>query len=55
MSADAWPEWEHVLSAAAHLQVVLPGTTLVGGTAAAIFARHRVWYDADNSSSRRAA
>jgi hypothetical protein len=48
MSADTWPEWEHVLSAAAHLQVVLPGATLVGGTAAAIFAAHRVSYDADH-------
>jgi hypothetical protein len=46
MSADTWPEWEHVLSAAAHLQVILPGATLVGGTAAAIFARHRVSLDA---------
>lgn len=48
MSAHSWPEWEHVLSAAAHLQVVLPGATLVGGTAAAIFARHRISYDADH-------
>jgi len=48
MSAHTWPEWEHVLSAAAHLQVVLPGATLVGGTAAAIFAGHRVSYDADH-------
>ncbi len=48
MSAATWPEWEHVLSAAAHLQVVLPGATLVGGTAAAIFAGHRVSYDADH-------
>ncbi len=48
MSADTWPEWEHVLSAAAHLQVILPGTTLVGGTAAAIFAGHRVSHDADH-------
>lgn len=48
MSAGTWPEWEHVLSAAAHLQVVLPGATLVGGTAAAIFAGHRVSYDADH-------
>jgi hypothetical protein len=48
MSADTWPEWEHVLSAAAHLQVLLPGTTLVGGTAAAVFAGHRVSYDADH-------
>ncbi|MEW5981647.1 MAG: hypothetical protein AB1806_04675 [Acidobacteriota bacterium] len=48
MSATTWPEWEQVLSAAAHLQVVLPGTTLVGGTAAAIYAKHRVSYDADH-------
>lgn len=48
MSADTWPEWEQVLSAAAHLQVVLPGTTLVGGTAAAIYAKHRVSCDADH-------
>jgi hypothetical protein len=48
MSAQSWPEWEHVLSAAAHLQVVLPDATLVGGTAAAIFAKHRVSYDADH-------
>ena len=44
MSARSWPEWEHVLSAAAHLQVVLPGATLVGGTAAAVYAGHRVSY-----------
>ena len=48
MSGDTWPEWEHVLSAAAHLQVVLPGATLVGGTAAAVYAGHRVSYDADH-------
>jgi hypothetical protein len=48
MSARSWPEWEHVLSAATHLQVVLPGATLVGGTAAAVYAGHRVSYDADH-------
>jgi hypothetical protein len=48
MSANTWPEWEHVLSAAAHLQVVLPGATLVPGTAAAVFAGHRISYDADH-------
>ena len=48
MSARTWPEWEHVLSAAAHLQAVLPGATLVGGTAAAVYAGHRVSYDADH-------
>jgi len=42
------PDWERLLSAAAHLQQILPGTTLVGGTAAAIYANHRVSYDADH-------
>jgi len=48
MCDGTWPEWEHVLSAAAHLQVVLPGATLVGGTAAAVYAKHRVSFDADH-------
>ena len=34
------PEWEAVLSAAAHLQETLPDAVLVGDTAAAIHARH---------------
>jgi hypothetical protein len=48
MSESNLPEWELLLSAAAHLQQILPGATLVGGTAAAIFAQHRVSYDADH-------
>ena len=42
------PEWEAVLSAAAHLQEILPGAVLVGGTAAAIHAQHRLSQDADH-------
>ena len=42
------PEWEQVLSAAARLQRVLPGTVLVGGTAAAIHVRHGLSRDADH-------
>jgi hypothetical protein len=42
------PDWEHVLSAAAHLQQILPGATLVGGTAVAIYAGHRQSHDADH-------
>jgi len=34
------PEWEQVLSSAAHLQRVSPDAVLVGGTAAAIYAGH---------------
>jgi hypothetical protein len=37
-----------VLSAAAHLQKVFPDAVLVGGTAAALAARHRVSLDADH-------
>jgi hypothetical protein len=42
------PEWEQVLSAAAHLQQLLPGAVLVGGTASALHARHRFSRDADH-------
>jgi len=48
MSENNLPEWEQVLSAAAHLQEILPDATLVGGTAVAIFARHRFSRDADH-------
>lgn len=42
------PEWERVLSAAAHLQRILPDAVLTGGTAAAIYAGHRLSTDADH-------
>jgi hypothetical protein len=42
------PEWEQVLSSAAHLQRILPDAVLVGGTAAAIYAGHRLSTDADH-------
>jgi hypothetical protein len=48
MSESNLPEWEQLLSAAAHLQQIIPGATLVGGTAVAIFAQHRVSHDADH-------
>ena len=48
MSESNLPEWEQLLSAAAHLQEILPGATLVGGTAVAIFAHHRLSHDADH-------
>jgi hypothetical protein len=41
-------EWERVLSAAAHLQEVLPEAVLVGGSAAAVHAGHRFSNDADH-------
>jgi len=42
------PEWEEVLSSAAHLQRIFPDAVLVGGTAAAIYAEHRLSTDADH-------
>ncbi len=48
MPNDTLPEWEQVLSAAAHLQRILPGAVLVGGSAAAIYAEHRLSTDANH-------
>lgn len=42
------PDWELVLSAAAHLQRILPQAVLVGGTASAVHAKHRFSRDADH-------
>lgn len=42
------PEWEKVLSAASHLQTLLPDAVLVGGTSAALIADHRFSRDADH-------
>jgi hypothetical protein len=42
------PEWEEILFSAAHLQSILPDAVLVGGTAAAIYAEHRLSTDADH-------
>lgn len=47
MSESNLPEWEQLLSAAAHLQEILPDVTL-GGTAVAILAQHRLSQDADH-------
>jgi hypothetical protein len=41
-------EWERLLSAERHLQALLPGAVLVGGTAAALHARHRTSIDGDH-------
>ncbi len=39
------PEWERLLAAERHLQVLLPGAVLVGGTAPAIHGGHRLSLD----------
>jgi hypothetical protein len=46
--AKPLPEWDRVLSAAAHLQRIFPDAVLVGGTASALAAGHRVSVDADH-------
>lgn len=48
MSKNTLPEWEKVLSSAAHLQRILPEAVLVGGTASALYAEHRLSVDADH-------
>ncbi len=48
MPNDTLPEWEQVLAAAAHLQRILPDAVLVGGSAAAVYAAHRLSTDADH-------
>ena len=48
MQNTSLPDWEDVLSAAARLQTLLPDAVLVGGTASAIYADHRLSTDADH-------
>jgi hypothetical protein len=42
------PDWEALLAHAAKLQTKVPGAVLVGGTAAALHARHRYSFDHDH-------
>jgi hypothetical protein len=42
------PEWEKLLAAERHLQALVPGAVLVGGTAAALHAGHRRSLDGDH-------
>lgn len=48
MTLSDLPEWERLLAAERHLQRLLPGTVLVGGTATALHAGHRTSLDADH-------
>lgn len=48
VAPSAAPEWETVLAAAARLQQLVPDAVLVGGTAAAHHAGHRVSFDDDH-------
>ncbi|MFZ5469565.1 MAG: hypothetical protein ACOZIN_09020 [Myxococcota bacterium] len=42
------PDWERLLAAERHVQALVPGSILVGGTAAALHARHRLSVDGDH-------
>ena len=46
--AESQPTWESVLRAAARLQELVPDAVLVGGTAAAHHAGHRISFDDDH-------
>lgn len=48
MTVNELPEWERLLAAERHLQAIVPGTVLVGGTAAALHAGHRISLDGDH-------
>lgn len=48
MPSNTLPDWEKVLSSAARLQRILPEAVLVGGTASALYAEHRMSVDADH-------
>ena len=48
MTVDDLPDWERLLAAERHLQSLVPGAVLVGGTAAALHARHRQSLDGDH-------
>lgn len=48
MPGTRLPDWEQVLFAAAHLQRIVPDAVLVGGTASALHAKHRISLDADH-------
>lgn len=46
--AHSQPDWERLLSAERHIQHLVPGTILVGRTAAALHAEHRRSTDGDH-------
>lgn len=47
-SSNDDPQWDEVLSSAARLQTIIPHAVLVGGTAASIYAHHRLSTDDDH-------
>ena len=50
-----WEDWQKLLEAAANIQGLLPGSVMVGGSAAAVHLEHRYSFDADHSTSLKAS
>jgi hypothetical protein len=48
VAPDDLPDWERLLAAERHAQALVPGSVLVGGTAAALHAGHRTSLDGDH-------
>jgi len=48
MTGETSSDWERLLAAERHLQSLVPGSVLVGGSAAALHAGHRVSLDGDH-------
>jgi len=48
MTGEISSDWERLLAAERHLQALVPGSVLVGGSAAALHAGHRVSMDGDH-------
>ncbi len=48
VTVEDLPDWERLLAAERHLQSLVPGAVLVGGTAAALHAGHRKSLDGDH-------
>jgi hypothetical protein len=48
MATGTLSDWERLLAAERHLQSLVPGSVLVGGSAAALHAGHRVSLDGDH-------
>ncbi len=48
MKTEGLNDWERLLAAERHLQALLPDAVLVGGTAAALHADHRISLDGDH-------
>jgi hypothetical protein len=48
MTGEGHSEWEDLLAAERHLQALVPDSVLVGGTAAALHAGHRISFDGDH-------